>query len=60
MRRCGFFFDVFGLELPEYLTCNLFAESQNPDECVGAKEVREAQKRAQKPGKPSIVVNLFK
>lgn len=38
MQRCGFFFDVFGLELPEYLTCKLFSDSENPDECVGGKE----------------------
>lgn len=49
MRRCGFFFDVFGLELPEYLTCKLFADSINPDECVGNKEMRELKTR--KPGK---------
>lgn len=49
MRRCGFFFDVFGLELPEYLTCKLFSDSTNPDECVGNKEMRELKTR--KPGK---------
>lgn len=61
MRRCGFFFDVFGLELPEYITCKystkkivmkshlksffcsgkIFSDSDNSEECVGGKEVRE-------------------
>lgn len=45
MKRCGFFFDVFGLELPEYLTCKLFSESTNSDECVGGKEVKELKTR---------------
>lgn len=51
MRRCGFFFNVFGLELPEYLPCSFFQDSHNPDECVGMKEVRDARIRAQKPSK---------
>lgn len=50
MRRCGFFFDVFGLDLPEYLTCNLFPDTSNPEECVGVQQVREVRLRAQKPG----------
>lgn len=45
MRRCGFFFDVFGLELPEYLSCKLFSDSPNPDECVGGKEMKELKTR---------------
>lgn len=49
-RRCGFFLDVFGLTLPEYLECDLFPESEDSDVCVGHKEVVEADKRAQKPG----------
>lgn len=49
MRRCGFFFEVFGLELPEYIKCHLFAESNNPDECVGSREVQEAKIRSQNP-----------
>ncbi|GAB0096205.1 atrial natriuretic peptide-converting enzyme isoform X1 [Sergentomyia squamirostris] len=49
MRRCGFFFEVFGLELPEYIKCHLFTESSNPDECVGSREVQEAKLRAQNP-----------
>ncbi|XP_059616149.1 uncharacterized protein LOC132261342 [Phlebotomus argentipes] len=49
MRRCGFFFEVFGLELPEYIKCHLFTESSNPDECVGSREVQEAKIRAQNP-----------
>lgn len=49
MRRCSFFFDVFGLDLPEYLTCRLFVESTNAEECVGNLEVREARLRAQNP-----------
>lgn len=49
-RRCGFFLDVFGLTLPEYLDCELFPESEDGDVCVGHKEVIEAENRAQKPG----------
>lgn len=49
-RRCGFFLDVFGLTLPEYLECDLFPESEDSDVCVGHREVVEADKRAQKPG----------
>ena len=45
MRRCGFFFDVFGLELPEYLSCKLFSDSPYPDECVGGKEMKELKTR---------------
>lgn len=45
MRRCGFFFDVFGLELPEYLSCKLFSDSSNPEECVGGKEMKELKTR---------------
>ncbi|XP_075238195.1 atrial natriuretic peptide-converting enzyme-like isoform X2 [Lycorma delicatula] len=48
-RRCGFFLDVFGLSLPDYLICELFPESSDPDKCVGHNEVNEAEIRAQKP-----------
>lgn len=51
MRRCRFFFNVFGLELPDYLSCNQFTDSNNPDICVGQKQMREAYNRALKPGK---------
>lgn len=51
MRRCRFFFNVFGLELPEYLTCSTFADSNNPDICVGQKQMRDVYNRALKPGK---------
>lgn len=50
-RRCGFFLDVFGLPLPEYLECGLFPESTDSEICVGHKEVKDAKLRAQKPGK---------
>lgn len=49
MRRCDFFLDVFGLELPEYLKCGLFPESSNPEECVGYREVKEEKYRAANP-----------
>lgn len=45
MRRCAFFFDVFGLELPEYLHCKLFSDSPDPEECVGGKEMKEWRTR---------------
>ncbi|PNF19617.1 hypothetical protein B7P43_G03230 [Cryptotermes secundus] len=48
-RRCGFFLDVFGLSLPEYLDCQLFPESPDPDVCVGHQEVIDAKIRAQQP-----------
>lgn len=51
MRRCQFFFNVFGLELPEYLSCDQFADSKNPDICVGQKQMREAYQRQLKPSK---------
>ncbi|KAM7345094.1 corin serine peptidase isoform 1-T4 [Cochliomyia hominivorax] len=40
MRRCGFFFDVFGLSLPEYLNCKLFKDFESPDDCVGLEQVQ--------------------
>lgn len=49
-RRCGFFFDVFGLGLPDYLNCNILTDTTDPDICIGLKEVQMARIRAQKPG----------
>lgn len=50
-HRCGFFLDVFGLALPDYLMdCELFPESPDPEICVGHQEVKEAKIRSQKPG----------
>lgn len=51
MRRCGFFFGVFSLELPDYLKCSQLVDSSNPDLCVGQKQIKEAYNRALKPGK---------
>ncbi|RZF46289.1 hypothetical protein LSTR_LSTR012000 [Laodelphax striatellus] len=48
-RRCGFFLDVFGLTLPDYLVCDLFPESPDPNDCVGHKEVNHCILRAKKP-----------
>ncbi|KAK9758443.1 Fz domain [Popillia japonica] len=48
-RRCDFFLDVFGLTLPDYLECELFPESPNPQICVGHHEVKEAKIRSLKP-----------
>ncbi|GJQ67502.1 SCRASP2 [Trypoxylus dichotomus] len=48
-RRCGFFLDVFGLSLPDYLECELFPESPNPEVCVGHHEVKEAKIRSMRP-----------
>lgn len=50
MRRCRFFFNVFGLELPDYLSCHQFSDSNNPDICVGQKQMRDIYSRALKPG----------
>ncbi|XP_017078124.1 uncharacterized protein LOC108112590 [Drosophila eugracilis] len=49
MRRCGFFFDVFGLSLPEYLNCKLFKDFPSSEDCVGVDEVREVMKAATHP-----------
>ncbi|BES92710.1 serine protease [Nesidiocoris tenuis] len=54
-RRCGFFLEVFGLTLPDYLDCDLFPESSDPDVCIGHREVEEAERRAQKP----VCINGF-
>ncbi|XP_056646933.1 atrial natriuretic peptide-converting enzyme [Diorhabda sublineata] len=48
-RRCGFFLDVFGLALPDYLDCELFPESVNPSQCVGHHEVKLSKLQAAKP-----------
>lgn len=50
MRRCGFFLEVFGLSMPDYLQCEIFPESTDTDVCLGNKEVKEARFRAAKPG----------
>lgn len=51
MKRCNFFFDVFGLQLPEYLTCSILIDSNDPNVCVGMAQVQEARVRALDPGK---------
>ncbi|XP_011298034.1 uncharacterized protein [Fopius arisanus] len=48
-RRCGFFLNVFGLKMPDYLDCDYFPENASPDICVGHHEVKEAALRAEKP-----------
>lgn len=47
--RCGFFLDVFGLNLPTYLGCNILPESTDGDECIGWREVQEARAREREP-----------
>lgn len=42
MRACKFFFDVFGLELPSYIQCSTFADSDDEDVCLGYRETRQA------------------
>lgn len=59
MRRCRFFFNVFGLELPDYLSCHQFSDSNNPDICVGQKQMRDAYNRALKPGNIQHELHLF-
>lgn len=61
MRRCRFFFNVFGLELPDYLSCHQFSDSNNPEICVGNKQMRDAYNRALKPGKENRykLVSIF-
>lgn len=46
--------------LPEYLMqCNLLPDSDDPDACVGNKEVKEARIRAQKPCKVPQVLYFY-
>ncbi|XP_060654943.1 uncharacterized protein LOC132790440 [Drosophila nasuta] len=49
MRRCGFFFDVFGLSLPEYLNCKLFKDFSSAEDCVGLDEVRDVMTSSANP-----------
>ncbi|XP_072938514.1 atrial natriuretic peptide-converting enzyme [Epargyreus clarus] len=49
MRRCGFFLEVFGLAMPDYLQCEIFPESVDTDVCLGNREVKDARFRAAKP-----------
>ncbi|XP_053608922.1 atrial natriuretic peptide-converting enzyme [Plodia interpunctella] len=53
MRRCGFFLEVFGLSMPDYLQCEIFPESTDTDVCLGNREVKEARFRAAKPVCPT-------
>ncbi|CAG9582007.1 unnamed protein product [Danaus chrysippus] len=53
MRRCGFFLEVFGLSMPDYLQCEIFPESTDRDVCLGNREVKEARFRAAKPVCPT-------
>lgn len=53
-RRCGFFLNVFGLKMPDYLDCAYFPENANSDVCVGHHEAKEAAKRAERPGRMSV------
>ncbi|XP_026317885.1 uncharacterized protein LOC113228737 [Hyposmocoma kahamanoa] len=48
MRRCGFFLEVFGLSMPDYLQCDIFPESMDTDVCLGNREVKEVRFRASK------------
>ncbi|KAL1465624.1 hypothetical protein WDU94_005178 [Cyamophila willieti] len=47
-RRCGFFFDVFGLPLPSMENCNLYPDDMKYSDvkCVGHKQVKEEKIRA--------------
>lgn len=54
-ERCGFFLNVFGLELPDYLLkCSYFPDNPDSDVCIGHREVKEAKNRAKRPGKHKI------
>lgn len=59
MRRCGFFLEVFGLSMPDYLQCEIFPESTDTDVCLGNREVKEARFRAAKPSKKDFSFNLY-
>lgn len=47
--RCGFFFDVFGLNLPEYLDCKMLTDSPDSNVCIGWHEVQDARRREAEP-----------
>nr|XP_018913132.1 PREDICTED: atrial natriuretic peptide-converting enzyme isoform X1 [Bemisia tabaci] len=49
IRRCGFFLEVFGLTLPDYLDCKMFPESTNPETCIGHRETELEFIRSQRP-----------
>ncbi|KAF9795901.1 hypothetical protein SFRURICE_017765 [Spodoptera frugiperda] len=53
MRRCGFFLEVFGLTMPDYLQCDIFPESTDTDVCLGNREVSDARFRDAMPVCPT-------
>ncbi|CAB3256166.1 unnamed protein product [Arctia plantaginis] len=53
MRRCGFFLEVFGLTMPDYLQCDIFPESTDTDVCLGNREVIDARFRDDMPVCPT-------
>jgi hypothetical protein len=46
---------VFGLSLPDYLDCELFPESPDPNICVGHREVIEERIRSQQIGESFLL-----
>lgn len=58
MRRCGFFLEVFGLTMPDYLQCDIFPESTDTDVCLGNREVADARFRDAMPGNTEIEQSL--
>ena len=56
-KRCKFFVDVFALKFPDEMSrCEKLPISNDPEVCVGRKEVSEAITRSKKPRKYSIHV----
>lgn len=58
MRRCGFFLEVFGLTMPDYLQCDIFPESTDTDVCLGNREVADARFRDAMPGNTGVELLL--
>ncbi|CAB3366977.1 Hypothetical predicted protein [Cloeon dipterum] len=49
-KRCKFFVDVFALKFPNELSkCNLLPHSNDPEVCVGKKEVMDGIAKSKKP-----------
>lgn len=67
MHRCGFFFDVFGLSLPDYLNCKLFKDFDDPDECIGMQQVHNVNIEQRNPSRSFefvsthyVILSLFR
>lgn len=58
-RRCGIFFQVFGLHFPQDGDCDLLPSSENPDECIGHAEMVLHDKQEQLAGNQVILFTIY-